>query len=95
MYVMGTSRSTSITSLERLPRLLHRVEVGHVGHGAAGVQVGQQHRLVVAGEDVGRLGHEVDAAEHDVLGVGPGAGQHRQPEGVAPGVGPAHTSSRW
>ena len=72
-----------------LPRLLDRVEVGHVGHGAAGVEVGEDHRLVVAGEDVGRLGHEVDAAEHDVLGRRVG-GQAGQAEGVAPGVGPAH-----
>ena len=43
-----------------------------------------------AGEDVGRLGHEVHAAEDDVLGLGPLLGEHRQPERVAPGVGPAH-----
>ena len=43
-----------------------------------------------AGEDVGRLGHEVDAAEDDELGVPGGRGQAGQPERVAPGVGPAH-----
>ena len=59
---------------ERLPGLLDLVEVGHVGHRAAGVQVGEDHLLVVAGEDVGRLGHEVHAAEHDVLGLGPAPG---------------------
>ena len=29
------------------------VEVGHVGHGAAGVEVGEDHLLVVGGEDIG------------------------------------------
>ena len=49
-----------------LPALLDLVDVGHVGHRTAGVQVGEDDPLVGAGEDVGRLGHEVDAAEHDV-----------------------------
>ena len=35
-----------------------------LGQAAPGAFVGDQHRLVVA-EDLGRLGHEVDAAEHD------------------------------
>jgi hypothetical protein len=42
---------------------------------------------VAGGQDVGRLGHEVDAAEDDELGLGPGRGLLGQPEGVAPGVG--------
>ena len=75
---------------ERVPRLFDRVDVGHVGHRAAGVQVGEDHLLVVAGEHVGRLGHEVHATEHDELGVGTLLGEHREPERVAPGVGPAH-----
>ena len=73
-----------------LPGLLDLVDVGHVGHGAAGVEVGEHDLLVVAGQDVGRLGHEVDAAEDDELGVGLAGGQAGEPEGVAPGVGPAH-----
>ena len=64
--------------LEHLPRLFDLVEIGHVGHRTTGVQIGQHHLLVVAGEDVGRLGHEVHAAEHDVLGVGMLLGQHGQ-----------------
>ena len=43
-----------------------------------------------AGEDVGRLGHEVHAAEDDVVGLGVLLGEHGQAERVAPGVGPAH-----
>ena len=74
---------------QRVPRLLDLVDVGHVGHRAAGVEVGQGDRLVVAGQDVGRLGHEVHAAEHDVGGLGALLGQHRQAVRVAPGVGPA------
>ncbi len=75
---------------EVVPRLLHLVDVRHVGHGAACVEVGKQHALVVAGQDVGRLRHEVHAAEHDELGVGLVGGLSGQPEGVAPGVRPAH-----
>ena len=86
----GTTRSMSVTVGQRLPGLLHRVDVGHVGHRAAGVEVGEDHLLVGPGEDVGRLGHEVDAAEHDELGLGLVGGDAGQPEGVAPGVGPGH-----
>jgi hypothetical protein len=74
---------------QAVPRLLDRLEICHVGHGAAGVQVGQDHLLIGAGQDVGRLGHEVDAAEDHVLGLRLG-GQPGQAERVAPGVGPAH-----
>jgi hypothetical protein len=73
---------------ERLPGLLDLVDVGHVGHGAAGVEVREDHLLAVVGEYVGRLGHEVHTAEHDELGLGPFLGQHRQPVRVAAGVGP-------
>ena len=51
---------------------------------------GSSDLLVVAGQDVGRLGHEVHPAEDDELGVGLAGGQPGEPEGVAPGVGPAH-----
>ena len=60
---------------------------GHVGHRAAGGEVGQHHRLVVAGEDVGRLGHEVHAAEDDVLGIRPGGRLLGELEGVTGDVG--------
>ena len=90
MYVIGTSRSMSVTVAELLPRLLDLVEVGHVGHRAAGVEVREDDLLVVGGEDVSRLGHEVHAAEHDVLGFGALLRQHRQAVRVATGVGPLH-----
>ena len=50
---------------EVFPGGLDRFEVGHVGHAASGGQVGQVDLDLVAREDVGRLGHEVDAAKDD------------------------------
>ena len=50
---------------EVLPCGLDRFQVGHIGHAAAGGQVGEIDRDLIAREDVGRLGHEMDAAEHD------------------------------
>ena len=75
---------------ERLPGLFDLVEVGHVSHRAPGVEIGQHHLLVVTGQDVGRFGHEVHAAEDDVLGLGMLLGEHREAVRIAPGVGPAH-----
>ena len=72
---------------ERFPRFFDLVDVGHVGHRAAGVQVGEDHVLVRRGQDVGRLGHEVHAAKDDVVGFGVLLGEHRQPVRVAAGVG--------
>ena len=57
-----------------LPAVGDGVEVGHVGHGAAGGEVGEDDGLVGTGEDVGGFGHEVDAAEDDGFGVGAGEG---------------------
>ena len=80
--------SMSVTAGERLPALLDLVDVGHVGHRAAGVEVGEDDPLVVAGEHVGRLGHEVHAAEHDVGGVVVVRREPGELEGVAAHVGP-------
>ena len=53
--------------------------------------------LVVGGEDVGGLGHELHAAEHDVLGVTLVGGEARQAERVAPrhrpSASPRHAGS--
>ena len=54
---------------EFAPGALDLGETGHVGHGAAGGEVGQDRHLLRTREDVGDLGHEVHAAEHDVFGV--------------------------
>ncbi len=78
----------SVTVGQRLPALLDLVDVGHVGHGAAGVEVGEDDPLVGAGEHVGRLGHEVHAAEHDVGGLVVVRREAGELERVAAGVGP-------
>ena len=49
--------------------------------------VGEDHLLGVAGEDVGRLGHEMHAAEDDVRGVGSVRGVAGELERVAGDVG--------
>jgi len=54
--------------LEPAGELLRRAAVGQ---GTAGVQIGEQH-LLVGVQDLGRLGHEVNAAEDDHLGLGGG-----------------------
>ena len=72
---------------EVLPCRLDRFEVGHVGHAAPGGQVGKVNLDLVAGEDIGCFGHEVDAAKHDrpaSLAVG---GELAQLEAVSPKVG--------
>ncbi len=60
--------------MDRLPRLDGLVVVGHVRHRAARAQVRQDHRDIVLApgrrEDVGGFGHEMHAAEHDVLRPG-------------------------
>ena len=61
------------------------VGVDRVGERAAGVEVGDQHRLL-GREDRGGLGHEVDAAEGDHVGVG-GGRLAREAERVAHVVG--------
>ena len=60
---------------ELLPAVFDLFDLGHVGQRAAGGHVGQDHRDALAaalgqplgpiGQDVGRFGHEVDAAEGD------------------------------
>ena len=72
---------------EVLPGGLDRFEVGHVGHAASGGQVGQVDLDLVAREDVGRLGHEVDAAKDD-RAAGPAlGGELAQLEAVSPEIG--------
>ena len=45
-------------------------QIGHVGHRAAGCEVGKNGRLMRSGHDVGDFGHEMNAAENDVFGIG-------------------------
>ena len=71
------------------PGGLDGVDVGHVGHAAPGGHVGEDDVDLGAGEDVGGLGHEVDAAEGDPAAV-LALGRHpAQLVRVAPEVGEA------
>ena len=63
-------RSDDAHLLELVPAHLELLGVGHVGHRAAGGEVGQNHLLMVGAQHVGALGHEVHAAEDDEFGVG-------------------------
>ena len=73
--------------LEIGPALLELIRRGHVGHRAAGGEIGQDHLLMRAAEHVGALGHEVHAAEDDELGVGMLADLAGELVGVADVVG--------
>jgi hypothetical protein len=73
--------------LELTPANLELLDVGHVGHRTPGGQVRQRHLLVVGAEDVGALGHEVNAAEHDVFGLCAGFALARQLPRIADDVG--------
>jgi hypothetical protein len=68
------------------PAALDLGQVGHVGHRAAGGEVGQDGDLVRRGHDVGDFGHEMHAAEDDVFGVGL-RGEARELQRVAGQVG--------
>ena len=59
----------------------------HVGHRAAGGEVGQDHLLVVRRQDVRGLRHEVHTAEHDVLRLRTSRRVPGQLEGVTRDVG--------
>jgi hypothetical protein len=76
-------------ALKRLPAGFDLGDFRHVGHRAAGVEVGQDHLLALVAEHVGALGHEVHAAENNVLGVGFG-GDAGELVAVAGGVGKAN-----
>jgi len=74
--------------------LFDSLDVGHVGHRAAGIQVGEQHLLVGLGEDVGRFGHEVHAAKDDEVGLRASAAMRDRPKESPRTSAQAMTSSR-
>ena len=85
---VGVGRAEVAVDLgELLPALLDARLVGHVGHRAARGEVRQDHGLLGRRQQVGGLGHEVHAAEHDGLGIGPGERGVRELERVADEVG--------
>ena len=74
---------------ELLPGIFDLADLRHVGHGAAGVEIGKQHRLSGTRQDVGALRHEMHAAEDDVAAFG--LRRHlRQAVGVAAIIGKTH-----
>jgi hypothetical protein len=77
---MGMTWSRVGDGLQVLPASEDIAGLGHVGHGAAGGQVGEDDPLVVGAEDVSALGHEMDAAEDDVVRLRPGGGELGQLE---------------
>ena len=68
---------------QRVPGVLDLGQPRHVHHGAACSEVGEHHLLLRPGQDVGRLGHEVHAAEDDVLRLRSGGRVAGQLERVA------------
>ncbi len=69
--------------LERIPALLDLVIGRHVRHRAASREVGQDDLLLRRREDVGRLGHEMNAAEHHELSARPRRRLARELEGIS------------
>ena len=78
------------------PGVFHLLDARHVGHRAAGCHVGEHHGhpppasghlLGPVDEDVGRLSHEVDAAEGDRLAAVPFGGRLGELVAVALEVG--------
>ena len=53
-------------SSQRLPAFIDLFDGRHVRHGAACRHVRENHRLLGAAQDVGGLGHEVNATKHNV-----------------------------
>src|SRR6266852_8232770 len=52
------------------PASFHLADVGHIGHGATGVEVWKNDGLVLAAENVRAFGHKVYAAEDYVASLG-------------------------
>ena len=86
--MIGMTRSMSVTSASasQASSTSSRSAMSAIEHPA--LRSGRITGLVVAGEHVRRLGHEVHAAEHDVLGLVVLLGEHREAVAVATGVGP-------
>ena len=82
-------------AVELLPADLEMVGISHVGHRAAGGEVGEDHLLVRRAQDVGALGHEVHAAEDDEVGGGARGDCARERNESPMRSANLITSSRW
>ena len=69
MYVIGTTRSMSVTPASSSQHSSTWSMSAMSAMEQPALRSGRIDALVVAGEDVGRLGHEVHAAEDDVGGL--------------------------
>ena len=78
MYDTGTTDVGDPGVGQHVPAVLDLAQRRHVGHRAPGGEIGQHDLLVGGGEDVGGLGHEVHAAEHDVRRLRPRRGLLRR-----------------
>ena len=89
MYVIGTTRSTSVTwaSSSQASSTWSMFAMSAMEQPA--FRSGQDHPLMVAREDVGGLGHEVDAAEDDVRGLGVVRREAGELEGVTAACRPS------
>ena len=52
------------------PAAFYLADLRHIGHGAAGIEIGQDDLLAIVGQNVRALSHEMDTAENDVFGAG-------------------------
>ena len=86
MYVTGTTL-VGAHAAHFFPADFELIDRGHVGHRTAGREIGQHHLLVRRAENVRALRHEVDAAEHDVVGLVARGGGLRQLQRIADDVG--------
>ena len=77
VHVSDGDNVGDIKTLQLFPTVFDLADLSHICHGASGVEVGKDDRLVV-GEDVSALGHEVDAAKENVFCVGSGGGVLRE-----------------
>ena len=82
----GTTPATPIC-VQLFPARLELIGLGHVGHRAAGGEVGKNHLLMRRAEHVGAFRHEMHAAEDDVVGFRTRGDLARELERVAGVVG--------
>ena len=54
-------------TIEILPGILNAFTVRHIGHGATSGEVRENDFNIWIGQDIGRFGHEVNAAKDDIL----------------------------
>ncbi len=74
-------------ALKRGPAFFNFGNICHIGHRTARCRIRQNHGLLGAAEDVGAFGHEVNAAEDNIIGFWVRGSKLRQLERVAASIG--------